>query len=84
MIETYFTVGVRKPDPKSLNDIIRKLKVKKNNVLFIGDSICDVIAGRRANVKTVGVTTGVFSEPDLLKEQPYSIINSIGEVKDFI
>lgn len=42
-----------KPDPERLNIIIRKLGVKKENVVYLGDKDLDVEAGRRAGIKTL-------------------------------
>tara|TARA_B100000965_G_scaffold164206_2_gene136723 strand:+ start:20690 stop:21310 length:621 start_codon:yes stop_codon:yes gene_type:complete len=40
-----------KPNPEGINKIIKKFKVKKINVLFIGDSIFDYKASKSAKVK---------------------------------
>lgn len=42
-----------KPHPDMLLDIINTLNVRKSDCLHIGDSIVDIIAGRKAGIKTV-------------------------------
>jgi len=42
-----------KPDPEPINLILEKLNVKKEDTIFIGNSIWDEIAGKTAKVKTI-------------------------------
>lgn len=59
-----------KPHPSMLNKIIEKLKVNKQDVLYVGDMAIDVCTGRRAKIKTFAVTTGSSSLIELKKEKP--------------
>ena len=40
-----------KPNPEGLNKILSKFKIKKNNCLFIGDSIYDYYASNSAKIR---------------------------------
>ena len=51
-------VKKEKPDPEGLLKCIEKLKVKKNEVVYIGDAIYDEMAAKRARVKFVGYRRG--------------------------
>jgi len=51
-------VKVEKPDPEGLNAMISKMKLRKEEVLYIGDSIIDAETANRADVDFVAVTTG--------------------------
>jgi len=51
-------VKVEKPDPEGLNAMIVMMNLKKEEVLYIGDSIVDAETAKRANVDFVAVTTG--------------------------
>lgn len=44
-----------KPEPDILLKILEFLNLKKDEVFFVGDSPFDIEAGKRANVKTVGL-----------------------------
>ncbi len=44
-----------KPEPDILLKILELLNLKENEIIFVGDSPFDIEAGKRANVKTVGL-----------------------------
>lgn len=48
-----------KPDPGRLNMIIRRLGIKKEDVVYLGDRGVDLEAGRRAGIKTFLVGRGM-------------------------
>jgi len=58
----------------------------KKNIFVIGDTIHDIICGQKAGVKTIGVTTGFFSQDDLAKAKPDLLTASLADKKvlDFI
>lgn len=51
-------VRFHKPDPKVFSKAMRKLKLKRNEILYIGDSIYDFIAAKRAKLNFTAVLTG--------------------------
>jgi phosphoglycolate phosphatase len=62
-----------KPDPEILNAIIRRFKLNKSQVLYVGDMAIDAQAGRRAKVKTIIVTGGSSSLAEIRKERPFKV-----------
>jgi len=53
-----------KPDPKVFSRAIKKIKLKRNEILYIGDSIYDYIAAKKAKLNFVAVLTGHYKEKD--------------------
>lgn len=73
-----------KPDPYSLNEIIETLNLKKEEVLYVGDSESDVLTAKNANVKMVGCLWGfrdlktlTDSGADYIVCKPSEILNYI-------
>lgn len=56
------TYAQRKPDPEPVLRMIERFGVAPERTLLVGDSIVDMEAGRRAGVRTIGVTWG-FGNP---------------------
>ncbi|ALC83122.1 MULTISPECIES: HAD hydrolase-like protein [Bacillus] len=70
----------------TLNNYIKKEKVARENVIFIGDEHRDIIACRKSNIKIISVTWGYdFEEllsqanPDFIVSKPVEIIDAIQE-----
>lgn len=57
----------RKPDPTSLNDMIKLCGAEKKHTVYIGDSDVDVKTADNAGVKCVSVTWG-FRSKNFIKE----------------
>jgi len=66
-----------KPHPEILIKIMKKLKVKKRNTLYVGDMSIDIKAGNRAKIDTVAVLTGSHTKKDLVKEKPTKILADV-------
>lgn len=74
----YNNVKHSKPWP---DEIFKAEKLEHHKTEFIvGDSIYDIIAGKRANIKTIAVLTGSYKRTLLKKQNPDYIINSIREL----
>jgi len=76
-IEKYFDyilckdqIRFGKPHPSIINKILRKIKVNKNQVLYVGDMTIDIRTGKKAKVKTFAVATGSSTIGELGKEHP--------------
>src|SRR5690606_6229368 len=54
-----------KPDPDVLEAVLDTLDLAPDEALFVGDTVHDAEAARRASVPFVGVTTGVWTEGEL-------------------
>ncbi len=55
-----------KPDPASLNSVLKALGVDKSEALFVGDSDVDVLTAHNGGLKCIGVTWGFRSKENLL------------------
>lgn len=73
-------VKIEKPDPEGLLWAIDHMQIKKENVLYVGDSIVDAKTAMCAGVDFVGTLTGTTTR-DELEEYPYkNIVNQISEI----
>lgn len=57
-----------KPDPRVFSKPIKKLKLNPKEILYIGDSIFDYIAAKKAGLKFIAVTTGSYTKKDFQKK----------------
>lgn len=64
--------------------IIKKNKLKKQEAFYVGDHINDIIQARKAGIKIVSVTTGVYKKKDLIKYNPDFIISNLNKIKEII
>ena len=69
-----------KPHPEMLNKIVKRFSLKKSQTLYVGDMVIDALAGRRAKINTVIVTSGSSSKLDIKREQPFRIISAISRL----
>ena len=69
---------------QAITRTLKKLKLNKDEVFYVGDHINDIKEGKKARVRVISVTTGVYSKNQLEKYHPYRIINSLNEMKKLI
>ena len=74
----------KKPDPGGLLHILEQHRMPPEETLMIGDSLVDVATGKRAGVKTCGVTYGHAGRESLESAQPNWIIDDLSELKQFV
>ena len=76
------TEGIaHKPDPQGPNFIIEKMKLKKEEVVYVGDSDIDILTAKNTGLRSIGCTWG-FRDIETLKkagadhivQRPYEII----------
>jgi phosphoglycolate phosphatase len=80
-------VDFHKPDPRVFNEALKKLEsmgVRKENVVYIGDSIDDLESSQGAGMDFIALTTGLYSEEDFKKAGAKIILKDIRELLDFI
>jgi phosphoglycolate phosphatase len=69
----------RKPRPEGLRKLVRELDMDPEDALMVGDSPVDVRTGRRAGVRTAGVTYGL--DPEALRaEAPDLLVDDLREL----
>jgi HAD superfamily hydrolase (TIGR01549 family) len=73
-----------KPHPMALTKMLRILKVKPSETLYVGDHPNDIKMGRRAKVKTAALVNILHGARRLEKEKPTHLIRNINEVLDIL
>jgi HAD superfamily hydrolase (TIGR01549 family) len=73
-----------KPNPKLLFDIMHKLDAGRDETIYIGDMVIDVMAGRNAGVRTMAVMGGSSSAAELKRARPYKIISRLSLLPEII
>lgn len=58
-----------------LKKAMKKYKLEKNNVIYVGDEVRDITAARNAGIRVASVTWGYNLESILFKNNPDYIIN---------
>lgn len=70
----------KKPFPDPLILCMDRMGFKSDQCVYVGDMGIDIIAGRAAGMKTIGVLTGFEMRQDLAKKNPDAIIDSISDL----
>ena len=76
-IQSIFTsreVKNRKPHPEVIIRCGKEMGIELKSCLSIGDTVSDILAGKRAGTYTVGVCSGVDTYERLQMEEPDAII----------
>jgi len=84
LIYTGSDVENSKPYPDALFHILEDLGLKPDEVIFIGDSHLDVIAGKAAGVPTAGAKWGTVELDKLLQSKPDYVFKTPYEFIEFI
>ena len=76
----------RKPKTGMLEDAIKKYNVTPSETFMIGDSIVDVIAGRRVGARTIFVLSGKSSPEEMRKweEKPDYVFKDLLEAVEWL
>jgi HAD superfamily hydrolase (TIGR01549 family) len=69
-----------KPNPKILNVILKKLKIKKSDAVFVGDMDIDLETAKRAKVDVVFIKGGSSYLRAVRKYKNKKVINSLKEI----
>lgn len=72
--------GRKKPYPDHLILCMENMGLSADACAYVGDTATDIIAGRAAGMKTVGVLTGFDSRGDLEDKSPDHVLESIAEL----
>ncbi|NHJ01046.1 MAG: HAD family hydrolase [Candidatus Heimdallarchaeota archaeon] len=75
------SLGIKKPSPIPLYIAISRLNVKIKEVVYIGDTLVDLLTAKNANIKQfILVRTGVFDLPtEKVNYEPLAIIPAVGK-----
>lgn len=79
-------VSNNKPSPDMIHLVLEKLNIKQEEAVYIGDMVCDILAGKAANVKTIAISNDFsWNTREHLEEQnPNIIINKHAELLNVI
>lgn len=74
----------KKPNPLPIFEIMKKFSLKKEEIVMVGDGTNDILAGKNAGIKTIGVLYGYSSleqvkklVPDYAAKNPKHIVEII-------
>lgn len=70
----------RKPNPGMILDALKKFKINPKGSFMVGDKTSDILAGKRAGLKTIMVSTGYGGKDGLLKAKPDFVVRDLGYV----
>jgi pyrophosphatase PpaX len=73
---------IHKPEPEPILAALDRLHISREEAAYVGDSCHDIIAGRRAGVKTVAALWGPLPRTDLECERPDYLAESINDLLD--
>ncbi len=73
-------VKVEKPNPEGLLMAVERLKLEKDELIYIGDSIVDAKTAVNAGVPFAGVLTGTTTREEFMQYANVCIGNSVAEV----
>lgn len=68
-----------KPDPEGINSALKHFDLNPSQVHMIGDTHPDVLAGKAAGVKTIGVTYG-FDGENIRKSEPDHVVDNLAQI----
>ena len=83
-VEEYFIsfTGNAKDKAQAIIEICKTMGVvpSPEGAVYVGDTIYDIQAAKKAKVYSVGITTGYHSKERLLDENPHKVIESLSEL----
>ena len=83
-IITFDDVKSTKPNPEGLFKIVKKHKLNGDDLIMIGDSKADVLAGQSFGAYTVAYLSHEGKKDDLIALKPNRTINDLKEILDVV
>jgi phosphoglycolate phosphatase len=72
--------GELKPNPRALEIAMEKIGVKREECIYVGDMVRDVLAAKKAKIKSIAVSWGFHSREKLRKARPSYLANNLDEL----
>ena len=72
-----------KPDPEPVLKALQVIGCSASEAIMIGDTDVDIISGKGAGTRTIGVTYG-FHGSDVIRHQPDYVVDEISEILPII
>jgi len=69
-----------KPHPEQVILLCKRLGVKPEETIAIGDLECDILCGKSAGTKTAGVLTGFGTKKEFMRTKPDWVLESATQV----
>jgi D,D-heptose 1,7-bisphosphate phosphatase len=76
--EHAFLCRCRKPNPGMILDAIKKFRIDRKKSFLIGDATGDILAGKRAKLKTILVKTGYGGRDGKHEARPDATAKNLG------
>jgi len=76
--------GPGKPNPFLLLEAMRDVGAESDSTMMIGDTTYDMLTGRNAGTKTIGVTWGVHTQKELSNAGAHHVVKSFDELENCI
>ncbi len=73
-----------KPNPDMLLKIMNHFNVSPDEAVYVGDSMSDIIAAKRAKMKSVAVLTGALSREQAEELRPDFILDNATQVQEVL
>jgi HAD superfamily hydrolase (TIGR01509 family) len=70
----------RKPAPDVLLQCLARIRHVAEDAIYVGDSPIDIVAGKAAGMRTVGVLSGASPQAVLAAERPDAILSGIADL----
>ncbi len=73
-----------KPDPASVNEILKEIGVSREECVYVGDMEGDILVARNAGMDGIGVMWGIRGENSFVDVIPDIKANTVKELTDLI
>lgn len=73
-----------KPAPDGVTKCMKELGLSPEECVFVGDSIVDIMAGKRAGVRTIAVCTGVAGKEPLAELGPDYVLDDLNSLLSYL
>lgn len=77
-------VSESKPDPEPIHRTLEQLQVPADRAVMVGDTVDDMMAGKRAGLTVVGVTTGTTSRAELIEGGADHVVMELSALVDLV
>lgn len=77
-------VSESKPDPEPIHRTLEQLQVPAERAVMVGDTVDDMMAGKRAGLTVVGVTTGTTSRAELIEGGADHVVTELSALVDLV
>lgn len=84
VIVAYHDTSLHKPNPHPYIKAIELLQVPKENVYAIGDDVNDIIAAKKAEIKSIGCGWGSYNIQNLKDSKPVYYFSKPEELLQFL